>query len=196
MNTNMARRLGSSNLKRLFFTTILASLVVSALIGIVIFLVGDFGETELKLLITTLAVAGFSLTSLAGAALYDRRHLLLLSYAVMAASLLGFVLGIFEIWGDHEEIWLLKLSTSVAIVAFSLAHISILMLGRFREKLVKYCLYATIGAIVSLATVLISMINFELDETGFFRLLGVLAILDVLGSISVPIVKKATSSAA
>ena len=46
----------------------LVSLVVSAGIGIAIFLIGDLGETHRKLLLTTLAVAGFSLTGWASVA--------------------------------------------------------------------------------------------------------------------------------
>ena len=84
----------------------------------------------------------------------------------------------------------------MAIGAFSIAHISILVMGDLSKSLVKYAQYGAVVVIVSLTTVLISVIGWELDETAFFRLIGILAILDVLGSVSVPILRKITSDTA
>ena len=84
-------------MKRLFLILLLASLAISAVIGIVIFILGDFGEddglnhTQFKLLFTTFAVAGFSVTGLVSSLLYDLNRALFLSYTGIAVSMLGFL---------------------------------------------------------------------------------------------------------
>ena len=195
----MKNRRSHIRAKRAFFILLMASLVITALIGIAVFIVGDFGDgfgTRAKLLVTTVAVAVLSLTGLASAALYDRGKWLPLSYSGIAASVIAFVLVMVGMWGEIDGSWFWKLAASVAIVAFSISQISVLLLGNYSSarKLIRYSLYGAIAAIFSVAVVLVSMIAWELGDTVFFRLLGVLAILDVLGSISVPILGKALVS--
>ncbi|GAA4270652.1 hypothetical protein [Hyunsoonleella aestuarii] len=47
---------------------------ISALLGIVVFFVGDFGETEMKVLGTTLAMGGYSKTGLCSSAIHNRNE--------------------------------------------------------------------------------------------------------------------------
>ena len=51
-------------LKKIFLITLTIALSISALIGIYIFVFGNFREIEGKLLMTTLAIGGFSVTAL------------------------------------------------------------------------------------------------------------------------------------
>ncbi len=46
----------------ILLVSLIASLSLSALIAIFVFLFGDFGETEIKILLTTLTIGGYSLT--------------------------------------------------------------------------------------------------------------------------------------
>ena len=59
--------------KKIFLITMVISLSISALIGIFVFLLGDFGETDFKLLMTTLTIGGYSLTGLCCSVLYEKR---------------------------------------------------------------------------------------------------------------------------
>lgn len=184
-------------MRRLFLILILASLAISGLVGIVIFILGnfeddDFGGIQFKLLFTTFTLAGFSVAGFTSSLLYDRERSLLLCYAGIAVSLAGFVVFMVGIWGEiwNENYW--KSVGSIGIVVFSIAHASILALGDYSRRVLRFTYYGAVAAIISLATVLISVIVWELDQDGFYRLLGVLAILDVLGTISIPILRKIT----
>ncbi|MDX1331403.1 MAG: hypothetical protein R3252_00115, partial [Robiginitalea sp.] len=79
------------NYKKYFLRTLIVALVISAVIGIVIFLVGDFGETEIKLLFTTLAIGGFSLTGLSSSTIHNRAELKLFALIGMLISVLAFL---------------------------------------------------------------------------------------------------------
>ena len=75
------------SMKRAFLQAIIATLVVTALVGIYIFLFGTFGKTEAKILGTTATICYFCTTSLACSAAFEKkRH--------PALSLPGLVLGV------------------------------------------------------------------------------------------------------
>ena len=79
------------NYKRVFLIALIGAMVLSALVGIYIFLIGDFGDTENKILVTTLSMAVFSLLGLCSALAYDKRYFSLFSILGMGFSLLGFI---------------------------------------------------------------------------------------------------------
>ncbi len=176
------------DLKRTFLVTTLASLVISAGIGIAIFLFGDLGETQSKLLLTTLAVAGFSLTGWASVARDTSWWLWPLQPLGAAASVVGLVvvtLSIWELIGEDAQVW--QLIATLSLVAFSLGHLSLLSAFRPANLLVRACWLATMAAVLAVAFVLLNGIwgpihpdNREL----FFRILGIVVILDVLGSLA------------
>lgn len=171
-----------------FLAALIASLSVSALIAIFVFLLGDFGETEIRLLITTLTIGGYSLTGLCGSVLYDRREYIPLAFAGIMVSITGFLFTVGAIWFyDSDEVW--NWVAIFAILAFSIAHSSLLLFARSDKNLVNYLLTATIASIVIVALMLIHLVFDDVDEF-YFRLLGVFAVLDVLGTIVTPILRK------
>jgi hypothetical protein len=187
----------SFNFKRTFLLTMIVSLSISALIGIVIFLFGDFGETEGRLLMTTLTIGGYSLTGLCCSVLFEKKRFTGLAVAGMVASFLGFLFTVLVIWEalDMESEWTWKGIFLFLIVAFSTAHISLLLLIRSDRGLVKGALAATVAFISIVAAMLIwfAFTGFDIEEEFFYRLLGVFAILDVLGTIVTPILHKVYS---
>src|SRR3989344_5979590 len=62
------------HVKKAFLISMIVSLSISVLIGIVIFLLGSFGETQTRILLTTLTIVGFSLAGLCSATLYDKQN--------------------------------------------------------------------------------------------------------------------------
>lgn len=185
------------NFKKTFLLTMIVSLSISALIGIFIFLLGDFGETEGRLLLTTLTIGGYSLTGLCCSVLYERKVYTPLAIAGMATSLLGFLFTLLVIWEimDLESEYIWKGLGLFIILAFSTAHISLLLLIRSEKGIVKGALAATVGFISIVAVMLIgfTFTGFDIEEEFFYRLLGVFAILDVLGTIVTPILHKVYS---
>ena len=86
------------NFKKTFLITMIISLSISALIGIFVFLFGDFGETEAKLLLTTLTIGGYSLTGLCCSVLYEKRKFTPLAISGMIISTVGFLFTVMVIW--------------------------------------------------------------------------------------------------
>ncbi len=61
-------------LKQMILRMLIGALFLSALIGIYAFLFGDFCETEAKILLTTLSISYFSVTSLACATAFENKN--------------------------------------------------------------------------------------------------------------------------
>jgi hypothetical protein len=176
-------------LRRLFLIAVLASLTASATIGIFIFLVGEFGDTQRNLLLTTLAVGGFSLTGLASTVGAASWWLWLARPIGLATSMVALGLVVLLIWGivdaDNDDL-VLKLAGTLVVLALSSAHLS--LLGTFRPVNLLVWLWhsGTVLAAVGLAYLIVGAIwghiDFD-DEELYVRWLGVVAILDVLGTI-------------
>ena len=179
-------------LKKLFLVTLLFALVVSGFIGISIFVVGDFDSTQPKLLGTTACVGAFCLTGLAsvtGSSTRWFRPLPYLGIGSSAAALALILLLIWELWdtnGINEDIYF-KILACLVVVAVSIAHLSLLSAVQRMSGLLRWCQRGTLLVIVAVATLLIVGILSlpEFDKELYLRLLGVLVILDVLGTIFV-----------
>ena len=175
-------------MKKLFLATILASLIISAGIGIVVLLIGEFGDTEQNLLLTTLAVGGFSLTGLAAVSAPRIWWLVALRPLGAGVSLVGLGLSVARIWSwaDGSEI-LDKALISSIVLAVTLAHLSLLGIYRTRNPLVqRWRLGAMLAAAVLSALIMLAIWEFlEADDRGLYiRAVGIVAILDVLGTIA------------
>lgn len=179
-------------LKKLFLITLLLALVVSGLIGISIFLVGDFDSAQLKLLGTTAGVGVFCLLGLAsvtGSSAKWMRPLPYLGITSSSVALALIILLIWDLWDTEdigEEIYF-KVLACLVVVAVSIAHMSLLRAVQGASNLVKWCQRGTLLVIVAVAVQLIVGIlySWDFDEEMYLRLLGVLVILDVLGTIFV-----------
>ena len=111
----------------------MASLVVSAAVGIAIFLIGEFGDIQQKLLLTILAVGGFSLIGLACTAQVSSWWLWPLRPLGLATSLVALGVAVPLIWdviGQDETVW--KSFGTLSCVAVTSAHLA--LLGTFPIK--------------------------------------------------------------
>src|SRR5271166_2797774 len=86
--------------KWFLLSMIVGGLVLAAFVGIYVLLFGTFGQMEVKILLTTLSISYFSVTSLACAAAYEKRRNVLLSIPGIALSIAGFVLFLSIVWAD------------------------------------------------------------------------------------------------
>jgi len=179
-------------LKKLFLVTLLFALVVSGFIGISIFLVSDFDSTQLKLLGTTACVGAFCLTGLASVTGSPTRWFRPLPYLGIGSSVAALAMILLLIWdswdtnGIYEDIYF-KVLACLVVVAVSIAHLSLLSAVQRMSGLLRWCQRGTLLVIVAVATLLIVGVSspLEFDKELYLRLLGVLVILDVLGTIFV-----------
>ena len=147
----------------------------------------------MKILATTLAIGGFSITALGCSTVHDIDKFRPFSLIGMLISVFGFLFTVSAIWAlfesDHE--WVAQAVFTFVILSVSTAHISLLLHIRAKTKNIKYALIATILFISIVAVMLIkATINDFEDSDLYFRLLGVFAILDVLGTIATPILNR------
>lgn len=180
-----------SQLKRAFITIIICSLTVSALVGIFILLRGKFDDTDGQILLTTLMVGIFSVTSLANIHSIDsdKNYYRIFSWISIVLSVVAFILIAILIWDSNITWW--KPAVIFSILAIASAHISLLLPKEQKKQTIKIMIKFTIGFIVLVTGMLVYLtIGSSTGGDFFFRLLGVFAILDVLGTIISPIASK------
>jgi len=119
--------------RRLLLSTVAGVLTLTALLAIAILLFGSFGETEGRILGTTIFLALFGLISLPGAILLDQKRHRRLAALLFALSVAGFALATAGIWiGDPPEAFG---KLTVTVIAFGLAAAQTgALAGRRREN--------------------------------------------------------------
>ena len=186
-----------SGLRRTAVVFVIVSLSLAALLGIVTLFTGEFGEVQAKVMLTTLLVAGFSITALCHLAVVGRAPRLVGFVGVGVsgvALLLGLVL-LWRTWENWNDVWeaTLKAFVILAILAVSLAQANLLLLlaGR-RHRAVRIGLIVTLVCIALIVALVSPPILTNGDIPGdngdiYWRFVGVVAILDALGTIVVPV---------
>ena len=179
--------------RRVAIIAIIVSLSLTALIGIITLLSGDFGEVQGRVLLTTLLLAGFSITVLCHLAVVGRA-LRAVGFVGVAVSGVALVIGLLLIWGEasfSDDLW--KAFGTFGVLSVSFAHANLLLLlGQRRNTVVRVLLFVTVACVGLVALLICLPILTEGDIPGdngdaYWRLLGVVAILDVLGSIVLPV---------
>lgn len=185
-------------LARTLLQLAIGALCLAALVAIGILLFGDFGETEGKILLTVVAVAGYSLLGLAATTSLGEKPVWLGPLG-LAVSALGFVLAVGLIWVAPEGNVLGRLMGAFLILAIALAHAALLLLmtRRVDSGPVRTVRRATL-AVTSVVTVMVDvplLLDWTLSEF-YGRLLGAMIVLAVLGTLLVPILKKLSTGTA
>ena len=112
-----------------------------------------------------------------------------LGIASSAAALAVIILIIWDLWGHSPGGQDFKLVAFLVVVALSIAHLSLLAAVQRTSGLLRWCRAVTFIAIVAVAVFLIvgilNLPDFDEEWRLYLRLLGVLLILDVLGTLFV-----------
>jgi hypothetical protein len=177
------------SIKHILLYMVVGGLVLAALAGIYVLLFGTFGKTEQKILLTTLGISYFSVTSLACAAAYEKRRHGLLSIPGLALSIAGFVLFLRSIWAEWlDSDAISKITIILAVFSFSFAQTCLLSLVTLERRAV-WVYYAAVGAILALATIISVMIVY--DQGGWMlRFAGAVGILDGCLSLCIPVLHR------
>ena len=177
---------------RVALISLLFSLAVSALIGIGIIMKGDFGETEGKLLGTTITLGLFTVLAIPGTIQLGRDRYYALAGTAVVSAILAFILMVVAIWrdGPFESEDLNKVMVTVAVVAFASNHVALLLLATSTSRVIRGISIGTFALIGIISSMLIINIWMDNLPKGLARLLAVFAILDVLGSLAIPMLTK------
>lgn len=185
------------NFKRTFLYSLIASIALSALIGIWAILLGNFGWFEARILGTTLTVVGTSILGLAcGAYLESPKSsdspLRIVPVFGIVLSFVAAFIGLWLIWfssntsNEPESIY--KILAVTIIFAFSLAHLSLLSLAKLSKKF-QWALIVACLAILALASIVsvIIVIEPKSEDTIVLRIIGVLAVVDAAITVMIPV---------
>ncbi len=168
--------------RRLVTVLVIGSFSVAALLGIIALLGGgELGETEGRVLLTTVIVGVESIAVLCYLAVVGKASALV-GLAGGLISLVPFALALWLTWGGDEpqRVWDV-FGVSVTLAA-TLAHASLLLaLDRGRRVLL---LAGTLVAMAIVAAMICNaIVNGENLGDLYWRTFGVVAILDVLGTV-------------
>ena len=180
------------SLRRCLGCSLIAALVLAALMGIYVFVLGDFAHGN-QILLTTLSLSYFSVTSLGCTVVLERRRALLLAVPGLATSLSCFVWSLLIIWCEWNSEPMLRTMAVLAIFSFAFAQACLLAIAPLRGRL-SWVFAAALVCIFALAGLISAMVLFGLDDELLFRLAGVLGILDACSSLSVPVLYRLTDS--
>lgn len=183
--------------RRAAIIAVIASLAIAALLGIIALLSGEFGEVQGKVLLTTLTIAGFGTTALCHLAVVTR-SVRIVGFAGIAASVGAAICAFVLIWVDwsswwEQTEWWWKSLGIFSILAVSLAQANLLLLLTGRpQRLIRIALAVTLGAIAVVAVMVGLPILTDGEIPGdngdtYWRIFGVIAILDALGTIALPV---------
>jgi hypothetical protein len=179
------------NPKTVFLYSFIASVSLSALIGIGVVLFGNFGDLEVRVLLTTLTITVTSILGLACGAYLERKNVPL-PLAGIIFAVISAILWLIVIWyrGSPKE-WYIKTTVTVTILAYACSHLSLLSLARLEKKFA-WIHQAAHFLIWSLAGFSIFVVWAEPDDYNelIARTIGVLAILVAAVTILTPVFHK------
>lgn len=181
---------------RIALATLISSLIISAVAGITIILVGDFDQTEIRILATSGTLTGFSILTWPSFSHLERARYKALARTGILSSLVLFLMVLLVIWGGDvmkSELYGKTLGT-LGIVAFSVNHILAMLMVNSVTKTVLVSQCATMGVITTLGVLIVIAIWTKDMPEQTLRIFGTLAVLDTLGTIAVPLLARASKS--
>jgi len=183
-----------SQTQRILLFAFIASIVACGLCGIYVLIVGDFGQFEGRVLASTASIGGASILALAAAIPWEKRRWPPIGLLGMIAVGVGLVMILLLIWTKfwRIETFIHFFGTS-CVFAVALPHIGLLSLARLRRSY-EWIRYGTVFAVGCLALTILGLIWFhEGPDDLLIRVIGVLAIIDVCGTIATPVLHRVSA---
>ena len=180
------------NSKRAFLYLLIVSVALSALIGITVLIFGNFGEFEIKVLLTTITVTVTSILGLSCGAYLEIGRGKVIPLAGIVAASTSCVLWIYLIWhGTVHEEYFVRTLMSLTLLSATSAHISLLSLATLEKRFI-WSRYAFYVADLALTAYLLFLIwNSEwIDTDSTPRIIGVLSIIVAALTLVTPIFHK------
>ena len=184
------------NSKRTFLHLLIASVALSAVIGIVVLIIGNFGEFETKVLLTTLTVTITSILGLACGAYLETGRGRIIPIAGIIVAVVSCVMWIFLVWhGTVHEDFYAQILMSLTLFSATCAHISLLSLATLDKRFI-WSRYAFILADSVLTAYLLFLIWNDkwIDNDVTPRVIGVLSIVVAALTLVTPIFHKLSSA--
>ena len=182
--------------KRAFLYLLIASVAISAVVGIAVLILGNFGDFEIKVLLTTLTVTVTSILGLACGAYLETGRGRVIPVAGIIISLVSCVLWIYLVWhGTVHEDFYAQVLMSLTLFSAACAHISLLSLATLDKRFV-WSRYAFIAADSIMTAYLLFLIWNDkwIDSDITPRVIGILSIIVAALTLVTPIFHKLSSA--
>ena len=180
------------DLRRLFLRALIFSLSATALLAVAFLLFAEFDDTTLKILATTALLSGFSLLGLPGGALLDQGRAVWLGWLTLVLAGGGLALALALLWTETGDDWSKVLVTLTAFTAAAAqASGSTARLRDGDPRLVRL-LYVSSSAGGVLLAAMVSFAAWQEveDNETFYRVLGAVAVAEVLAVLLQPILRR------
>jgi len=180
-----------SQTHRTLLLCFIASIVLCGVVGIYCLILGTFGQLQLRVLATTATVGAAAILALASAIPWEQRRWPPLGLCGLIAVSIALSIVLIGIWFEpswqHE--WFYKMMGICCVAAVGFPHVGLLSLARLRRQY-EWTRLGTVAVIALLALQIAASIIFEVDSELWFRLMGVLGILDACGTVAVPVLHR------
>lgn len=179
--------MNSQRLTKIFLRVFIASIVATALVGIVaISGVTKNWDVEIKIFLTTAIIAGASICGLACGGCLTRGHTILPG-AGLVLTLVGACLLLVGMWIEIHSEFYWKATSSVSIFAVACAHLSMLFMANLAGGY-RWAYLVAYQLILGLAALLTVGLIFEIFQNeGYWRLTGVVSILVAAITLLIPV---------
>ncbi len=172
--------------KRIALWFLIISVAISAALGIIAILSGNFGDFEARVILTTVTISAASICALAAGALWENRSERTFPGITVALAILAAAVIIIGIWGKISTTDYWKFSATVGVLAITFAQACLISLARLAPRFAWIRTLALV-AIFFLASLIIVAICTEVSSEGFFKTMGATAILVAALTIMMPI---------
>ncbi|MEJ2246859.1 MAG: hypothetical protein P8Y80_12395 [Acidobacteriota bacterium] len=175
-----------AGLSKISLRVFLGFLGLTALIAIVTVLSGEFGELQMKVLVTTFTISAASICAMSCAAFIVKKNRLAIGLGGIFLTVITAVLVICGIWPeiDSEIYW--KTTGTIGVTAIACAHGFLLYLPNLGKRY-RWVQNISFLSIVVLALQIIVAMWGEIPDEAYYRFLTVVAIMVGLETLSIPI---------
>jgi hypothetical protein len=179
-------------LQKISLRLLILSIVASGGLAIAALLAGEFGSLQAKILLSALAVSGASICGMACGAAWDRRRWPGPALGGIALVLLTLIATLIGFWFEPEPIdpWMKCVATGW-LFSVAAAHACLLGLTRTDATLAWVRAAAiALGFTLAVGVALPVWTDIAANETPYFRGVGVVGVLMLVASLSLPVVAR------
>ena len=180
------------DVRRLLLVATVSGLSLTAFVAILALVAGDFGDTEWRVLATTGGFGLVSLIAMRGTALLEQGRHATLARAVLGFCALAFVVELWPVWLDTSRPAAWKSYVCAIAVAAALGQIAGTIARRRANDppSIGPLVWGSGLCAVVLAAMGISAALAEVDDAGYYKLFGAVVVLDVLGVVLQPVIRR------
>lgn len=192
MNTPIAERW--PGIRKQGLRVFLTLVSINAVMGVVGILGTDFGDVGGRIFLTSLSLTLGVMLSLAASTAEHAPVVGRLWMVGVAAAVVGAALFITGIWTETTAGAFWKLAGTAQVIAAGIGVIGILSLAQLtgRYRWLSTTTHALVTALILLG---VAAIWAEIASEGFWRVVGVVAVLATAGAITIPVVRRADRAA-